>query len=112
MEEMSSPSPNHVLDHLTLGYPRLAGHMEIFPERAIFRRFGALNCRNLLYLQCELSSIEKQLIQQENADNTDPEKLRYALDYFWLSQSRDDGDARQLELVMKMRKTLKEYSKL
>lgn len=86
--------------------------MEIFPEQAIFRRFGALNSRNLLYLQCELSSIEKQLIQQENADNDIPEKMRYALDYHWLSQSQDDGDTRQLELVMKMRKTLKEYSKL
>jgi hypothetical protein len=99
-----------VLDHLVLGYPRLAGHMGIYPERAVFRRFGALNYRNLLYLQSELAYIERKLIKQEQIDSEVPEKKRYALDWYWLSLSQD-GDTRQLDLVNKMRMTLKEYSK-
>jgi hypothetical protein len=34
-------------------YPRLAGHMARYPEMQMFRSFGALNVRNLLYLQNE-----------------------------------------------------------
>ena len=33
------------------GYPKLAGRMGIMPEIGMFRRFGALNARSLLYYQ-------------------------------------------------------------
>jgi hypothetical protein len=42
------------------GYPKLARHMGASPEIAIFRRFGALNAQNLLYLQAELVHLEKR----------------------------------------------------
>src|SRR3954467_14336790 len=50
--EMSYNDPlgNHVI-----GYPRLACQMEIQPETTIFKRFVALNSKNLLYLQAEIS---------------------------------------------------------
>jgi len=103
--------PKDPLDDLVTGYPKLAGHMELEPEAAIFRRFGALNARNLLYLQCELCSLEKRLRQIEREDNRKSgRKSEYALDWYWLSQSADDGDTKQLELVHEMRKLLKEYS--
>jgi len=88
--------------------------MGLLPETAIFRRFGALNAQNLLYLQAELTYLEKQLRKCERADNKSPEglKSRYALDWFWLSRSAADGDEEQWELVKKMRVTLKEYSEL
>lgn len=101
------------LDPLVTGYPKLAGYMEVLPEIAIFRRFGALNARNLLYLQSELCTIERMLINQEKVDSVKGgNQGKYALDWFWLSQSEKDGDTAQLELVIKMRQTLKEYSML
>jgi hypothetical protein len=36
------------------GYTKLAIQMGQYSEMAIFRRFGALNAQNLLYLQAEL----------------------------------------------------------
>lgn len=98
------------LDHLVIGYPKLAGRMEQLPETAIFRRFDALNARNLLYLQAELTSIEEDLINLERKDSIDSDKQRYATDWYWLSQSQDQGSTDQLDLVHKMRATLKQYS--
>lgn len=107
---MASPTTRNPLDELVTGYPKLAGKMELEPETAIFRRFTALNARNLLYLQAELASLEKQLIEQECLDSADMEKRRYALDWYWLSQSRDQGDTAQLDLVLKIQATLEKYS--
>jgi len=109
---MANAPSEYPLAHLTIGYPRLAGQMEILPETAIYRRFGALNSRNLLYYQAELALLEKELIAQEALDSSIPEKQCYALDWYWMSQSAEQGDSKQLDLVVKMRALLKEYSKL
>ncbi|KAF2690764.1 hypothetical protein K458DRAFT_473865 [Lentithecium fluviatile CBS 122367] len=55
------------------GYPKRAGQIELRPEVAIFRRFGALNAENLL--------------------------------------SKGTGDQHQLQLVYRIRETLKLYNK-
>ena len=101
------------LKDLVTGYPKLAGQMELIPETAIFRRFGALNAQNLLYLQAELIYLEKQLRNCELVDNQSRHgsKSKYALDWFWLSQSAIDGDEIQWNFVLKIREKLKEYSK-
>lgn len=107
-----SMASNDPLDKLVIGYPKLAGHMEIQPEVAIFRRFAALNAKNLLYMQAELAYLEIELQECETADNQNPEgrKKKYGRSWYWLSQSKDDGDTKQLDLVLKMRRLLKEYS--
>ena len=101
-------SPQHVN-----GYPKLARHMEISPEAAIFRRFGALNARNLLYLQAELVHLEKKLCELERRDNQSSEgkKSQYARDWFWLSRSENDGNNEQWQTVLDIREKLAEYSK-
>ena len=38
------------------------------PEMAIFQRFGALNTKNLLYLQADITLLEQELREQEAAD--------------------------------------------
>ena len=43
------------------GYDRFAQFMGTHPKLAISRRFGALNLRNLLYLQAELIYLEDEL---------------------------------------------------
>ncbi|KAF2643692.1 hypothetical protein P280DRAFT_537296 [Massarina eburnea CBS 473.64] len=99
--------------HNAKGYAKLAAQMGQLPETAIFRRFGALNARNLLYLQSELTSLEEALEKAEDIDskNGKGEKDKYAADYYWLQMSEHDGDTYQLKLMMKIRSLLKEYNK-
>ena len=105
---------------LLAGYPKLAGRMGAMPEVAMFRRFGALNARNILYMQNELVIIEDQLkeIEVEDSEGDEGKKRFYRRNSFWLQKSEmevngepRDGDTRQLDLVMKTRKLLKDYSK-
>ena len=109
--ESTETAPKNPLTDLVAGYPKLAGHMEIEPEAAIFRRFGALNARNLLYMQSELCSLEKKLIEREKQDNRVPGyKSKFALDWYWLSKSEHLEDTEQLDLILKIRKRLKAFS--
>ena len=66
---MTSVDP---LENLVAGYPKLAGKMELRPETSVFRRFGALNSRNLLYLQAEITALEKDLLDSEMRDSFEP----------------------------------------
>ena len=105
-------APNVSLADRVKGYPKLAGQIELRPELAIFRRFGSLNAENLLYLQAELSLLEDDLQRQQLEDNRSghPRKGRYALSWYELSTSIHNGDQRQLELIYRIRETLKQYS--
>jgi len=86
--------------------------MELRPELAIFRRFGALNAENILYFQAELVSLEQSLRKQQKADSESGHERRskYALNWYQLSSSGDHGDTTQLDLVLRIRQTLKDYS--
>lgn len=101
------------LSEFVLGYPKLAAQMALQPETSIFRRFGFLNAQNLLYFQAELTILEEQLQKRQKLDSlgTTGRKSKYARNWFWLEQSRDDGDTCQLDLVLRIRETMKEYSR-
>jgi hypothetical protein len=69
-----APIPTHGRYRgLVTGYPRIAGEIGFNPELAMFRRFGALNARNLLYLQNELAQLELKLKKAELKDSADPQ---------------------------------------
>jgi hypothetical protein len=110
---MASNDPLH---KIVKGYPKLAARMEIQPELAIYRRFGALNAQNLLYLQAELETLEKNLRKQQIQDDNDKQGNgpRYAKDWYWLNESKNGAkdEQLQLQLVLQIRSTLKAYSKL
>jgi hypothetical protein len=97
-----------------MGYPKIAAQMGLIPETAMFRRFGALNARNLLYLQCDLASIEERLFKLEWNDHKSStgEKSMYAVDAYWLGSATAarDGDTKQRDLILRMRETLNQYS--
>lgn len=94
---------------LTMGYTKLASLMGENPEIAIFRRFSALNAKNLLYLQAELVNLEARL-QRYAADGANAKNGVYETDWFALSRSEKDGDQRQWETFLNIRAKLKEYS--
>lgn len=95
------------------GYPMLSEFQSSFPETAIFRKFGALNLQNLLYLQAELSRLEVEVreIAQEDFDSGDPERLQFNRDWWELSQaSGKDGNNIQWLKVLEIREKLEMYS--
>lgn len=88
--------------------------MSQYPALAFVRRFRGLNARNLLYLQAELSVIEKELLDCEARDakaTTTELKSNYSRDYRFLAESADKEDNKQWLLIQRMREKLKEYSK-
>lgn len=99
------------------GYAKLASLMGAYPEVAIFRRFGALNAQNLLYLQAELVILEKDLRTFAAADcvSGDPDRALYSTDWYTLSRSIDnspgnEASAKQWRIILSIREKLKEYS--
>ena len=103
------------LPKLIDGYPKLAEHMGNAPELSVFRRFEALNRQNLLYLQAELTGLERQLriveADSANCDSTDP-RSRYSRDWEWMSITDEKATANsQWRLFARIRSVLKEYSK-
>ncbi|KAH7401788.1 hypothetical protein DE146DRAFT_754398 [Phaeosphaeria sp. MPI-PUGE-AT-0046c] len=95
------------------GYPKLAAKFGAVPEAAMYRRFGALGAQDLLYYQAELEYLERRLQEQQQVDNNQQRGrgLSYALNWYWLKHSKPDGDGRQYDLVMQIRKVLKQYNK-
>jgi hypothetical protein len=100
------------------GYPQLAHQMGLFPETAIFKRFGDLSARNLLYLQAELLHMHINLreLEEEERDavhkgNEKGKGLRYAADWYELYNSRKEADneSDQWDLIVEIRAKLKEY---
>jgi hypothetical protein len=98
---------------ISIGYPKLAARVEIQPELSIYRRFGALNAQNLLYFQAQLTDLEARLRRQQGSDDasTHGKKSYYARTWFRLEDSVVDGDTKQLDLVLKIRGVLKDFSK-
>ncbi|KAE9365191.1 hypothetical protein N431DRAFT_496331 [Stipitochalara longipes BDJ] len=94
------------------GYPKLACHMGKYPENAIYRRFGSLNSRNLLYFQAELTHLERKLHRLEAADlaSTEGNRSKYSKDWYWLNNSVFDETSEQIETVLAIRDKLKDYN--
>lgn len=99
---------------MTGGYNVLAHLMGAYPELSVFRRFGALNARNILYLQAELTHLETKLLNAEKADLESGHINRkiYSRDWRTLSESVDalDEDGTQWKIFLRTREKLREYS--
>ena len=96
------------------GYPKLARVMGVYPEMAIYRRFGYLNSLNLLYYQAELSELELKLERYQRADRASHDRFRseYFRDWQEMAESAETpgGSVEQLKTVLKMRTLLREFS--
>jgi hypothetical protein len=91
-----------------IGYPKLAERIAVLPETGIYRRFDALNARNLLYLQSELCTLENAIREQEGRDELVKRGKKRELSMLndSLSVGRD-----QFVLVEELRKAISRYSK-
>src|SRR5271156_5469960 len=72
------------------GYAKIASRVAAHPELGIYRRFGALNAQNILYLQAELHELEQELQQyaaEDAAAANDETRKRYSRDWYSLAES-------------------------
>lgn len=106
------------------GYPRLAAYMAHDPDgtTTIFRKFERLGMMNLLILESELASIERQLDTldaEDSKEGSDSGALRAsARDWDVLSALAKDVESSEvaqkraqtrIDLLTELRKTLNEY---
>ena len=94
------------------GYPSYAEFISKDRDAAVYRRFGNLNARNLLYMQSELHELERQLEDLDKEDlkdigNEDAQKAARIWESFSGGQS-EAACARRL-LQCKVRGKVKEY---
>ena len=98
---------------MNTGYPGLAsllGHADGF---GMFKRFAALNMRNLLYMQAELLALEDELERSTLNDSLDTSRSAYSKSAEKLrasAQSSDPKDKEQWDKALEVRAKLKEYS--
>lgn len=101
-----------------IGYAQLSQTIALDNDLSMFRRFGALNIRNILYLQSELQTLERKLsdldgyandIAKGNAVWSQPRS------WHWARASQSTPNARgesggYWDVVMKIRVLLERYS--
>ncbi|KAL8859136.1 MAG: hypothetical protein Q9178_004399 [Gyalolechia marmorata] len=92
------------LDQYTVGYPKVAAFENADPSFLIYRKFGWLHNRLLLYLQDELAELEYKLDKLDKATFSDDEDIK-------LSSRRDDwiGPSKRRDLVRQIAQKLEEY---
>jgi hypothetical protein len=81
------------------GYPELAAFITSDPEISIFRRFGYLHLRQLLYLQDELTLLEQQLHHIDVTERAEINNMSW----------RHDTNEERRKLMSQIRTLLLEY---
>ena len=98
------------------GYEKLAALLSSSQGLQLFRQFGALQTKTLLYLQAEITILETELAaimeqDQEEANAGDEKKLAF-LDS-WLALKHSDqnpaADNTQYRKVVEIQERLKKY---
>jgi hypothetical protein len=95
------------------GYPRISAFIDSDSDTALFRRFGVLHARSLLYKQVELTELEAQLdkLDKEDAGKPGAEPDRWKLGH---SISLKDGhmNEKRRDLMKKIDEKLEEYGEV
>ncbi|KAI0968840.1 hypothetical protein F4678DRAFT_464028 [Xylaria arbuscula] len=95
------------------GYPKIASFMADHPEDATFRRFASLNLQNILYLQAEITGLEKDLrkLEADSDASNDCDRRHFSFDWYTLAHTHDEPTSgQQWEKWMQLRRVLREYN--
>ncbi|TLD28488.1 hypothetical protein PspLS_03403 [Pyricularia sp. CBS 133598] len=92
------------------GYQKLAQLMGTQQELAMVRRFRALNMRNILYLQAEVTYLEEELQMLAARDYNNPNRRLYGKDWWFLANGEDPEDQDQWQKVLQIREKLDAYN--
>ena len=93
-----------------VGYPKLAEYVAVEPQLAIFKRFGALNAENLLFMQAEIAGLEEELRQIVAADLKSPDKKVRKSAKSWRILYAAREHSAQWQKRMEIREKLRDYS--
>jgi hypothetical protein len=99
------------------GWPEVAKFIAEKPDFEAFESFKDLNIKSLLCYQAELVDFRSQLHQTEWKDHRrgrfeNAQELGQRMDYLLETRNSEDKNARkQMDLMTRVRKVLKEYSK-
>jgi hypothetical protein len=93
------------------GYPSVAAFIASSPDLAVFRKFGQLNARNLLYLQTELIVLESELEALDREDLANAGEVDWRRSWESVLRGQKEDDNKRRKLVSEIRVKLKEYSK-
>lgn len=99
---------------LNTGYPALSRLMGKHAGLGMFKRFAALNMRNLLYMQAELLRKENELEALSLNDNNEPARRGYKGNARKLTESLSSLDpiaSQQWRKMLEIRALLNEYSR-
>ncbi|KAI9656058.1 MAG: hypothetical protein M1821_005119 [Bathelium mastoideum] len=92
------------------GYNKVAHLMGAHNEFAIFRRFQALNMRNLLYMQAEIIHLEADLREIARNDAMHADRVDYPYDWWSLAMGEAEGASEQWNKVLELRGKLEKYN--
>jgi hypothetical protein len=94
-----------------IGYDLVASCIDSERDLALYRRFGVLNARNLLYLQSELMALEERLKHLDGAANDRNKGVdTWSIPRSWYHLEKENRE--HLEVVLKIRDRLEMYSTL
>jgi hypothetical protein len=104
------------LGHVRDGYPALAAWIACDPdnESFVFRKFDRLSARNLLHFQSQLTQLEREIDElddaaRKSADGTQRETLRRWEDFLELAKDSTRPERRRMKKVDELRVVVKEY---
>lgn len=114
----NDPEKDNIEVHYVPGYPSLAAFIAKDPDHstAIYRRFDRLSARNLLYLQAELSTLEKRQDELDRQDmiSDDLDAKDKARNWDTLlaraESGSDDAAEERVKVAKAIREKIKEYS--
>lgn len=99
--------------HRVNGYPSLAAFIASDKDQStsIYRSFKRSSARNLLYLEAEISELEAQQDTYDDQDlHGDLEAKKCARSWpEFVSRTNDPRQKERLEVVMRMRRLMREY---
>ncbi|KAF2661877.1 hypothetical protein K491DRAFT_773470 [Lophiostoma macrostomum CBS 122681] len=99
---------NESVAEYPLGYPSLAAYQNSHPTHRVYRRFGTLRNRVILYRQWKLAKLEQDLFELDVADDKPSNKHRIQS----LRMDQADNSSKRIELIEVIDKELKEYDEL
>jgi hypothetical protein len=95
-----------LFDSIPLGYAQVAALMSKEQDYAVFRKFTALNARNLLYLQAEITHLEQRLHEIDEALKASDDGKAVLSSWLKYVEDRD-----RMTLIRDIRQLLTEYSR-
>ncbi|KAE9375175.1 hypothetical protein N431DRAFT_436695 [Stipitochalara longipes BDJ] len=95
------------------GYPRISAYIDSDSDTPLFRRFGILHARSLLYKQVELTELEAQLDKLDKEDEGEPgaDDNKWRLGHS-ISLAGGKENEKRRDLMKKIDEKLEEYDKL